>query len=188
MNPSKAWAMLNARALNLQHVGGGTAQPEFTAADIAMRLQGLPRGPFLVGMLSECMDVRALPELERLLWADTMRHAERERWPSQDHPQCRTLASLAICETLFQRSQKCGACRGRGYVLRDHQGVECEVCHNTGGTKMGEETRAALCAVSFSAWRNGWSRRYEWVFLLLQGWRSEANAWLARALVEDEFA
>lgn len=155
MNPSKAWAMLTARGVAFGGVGRGGV-PLITAADISRMLQGLERGPFLMGMVMECGDVHSLGELERWLWIETMEIARRERWPFCHGQQyCRRMAGLALFEVLIPAPNECATCHGEGYVVMENNGVECEDCRNHGGKAMSAHMRSDLAGVPYTSWQEG---------------------------------
>lgn len=162
-------------------VPGGFAH--LTAAEIARLLQGVPRGPFLAGMLKEAGDMHVIKDLERALWARTTALSAEGNWPTKrGEPNCRRMAGLAVYEFLMERPVKCATCRGRGYVRQDGNGVACPSCLSSGGQKMSSRMRAELVCMPFETWRSEWAPRYEAVHSVVQSWHSEALSRLARAL------
>lgn len=181
MNPSKAWAMLNARGAAFGGVGGGGI-PSLTASDIARMLTGLERGPFLAGMVKECGDIRSVAELERWLWIEAMNIACRERWPfCRGQAYCRRMAGLAVYEFIVPVPSVCESCSGDGFIVVDGNGMECTECRNRGGRKMSANLRSELAGIPYTSWRQGWGTRYEAVYLTVQGWHSAAMSHMRRA-------
>lgn len=199
-NPSKAWAILTARATSMSLAPGGT--PFLTPAQMAQLLQGLERGPFLVGMVKECHDLTMLYPLEIYL---TMKVQERaigdqvldadgnirwvNAWPSVRGQQyCRRLAGLAVYELLMEKPLRCPDCAGRGYTIVHSNGVPCDTCGSNGGKGMTSKMKADLATINWEQWRQGWSSRYEVVFSMLTSWYGDAHAHVARAMKEMQSA
>ncbi|HEY0684744.1 MAG TPA: hypothetical protein VGD45_20575 [Steroidobacter sp.] len=138
MNPSKAWALLTARGVQIGGVGGGGI-PNLLPSDIARMLDGLERGPFLAGMVRESGDAQSIGPLERWLYVETLlladprdaqgRPIKRLRWPD-NHGQayCRRLAGLAVFEFVAPRPLICPDCKGQGWKRAHGNGTACPTC------------------------------------------------------------
>lgn len=210
-NPSRAWALMTARGVQIGSAGGGI--PDLRPSDIARMLDGLARGPLFAGMVRESGDVGCIGPLERQLWIETMRMADpidsdgrlikRYAWPlSRGQAYCRRLASVAVFEFVVPRPEICDECDGRGWRKEAGQGVACESCKpgspdprlqsephdrddepgGTGYRKMSPATRADLAGIPLKSWNDGWSERYERVHQVVWSWHSAALAHLRRAL------
>lgn len=189
MNPSKAFAMLNARGVQLGGTSGGGA--EFTPADIARMLKGLERGPYLAAMLKECSEIRCIAPLEQLLWREAFRLAlglnrdgrrVRRPWPtSHSSAYLWRFTGTAVFEFLMPRSDLCGKCNNRGWIKHDGQGIACKACDGFGGNKLSLRMRSDLAGVPFSRWQE-WSPRYEEVLTVVNSWYSMAMVHMLNAM------
>jgi len=171
------WTMFSPHMVEPGHPGGG--RPTLTPADLARALQGLARGPFLMGMAKETADFSILSELENCLTAEI----KAMSWPSRDTRApiyYRRCAGVAVFEVLVQRPNECAACNGEGYVMVDHQGMPCIACEQTGGHKLSARTRAEFVGLAWSSWRERWELRYENAYSVASAWHEEALDHLAR--------
>lgn len=199
-NPTAAWALLTARAQSLSGAAAG-GRPSLTAAEVARCLQGLKRGPFLMGMAINSGAVDVLRELEYCMWKYVRDLAEGliedadgklvkipnfNPWPlSHGQAYCRRLAGLAIYEALIQRPVRCSKCLGRGYIVVHGQEMQCVDsvgadgkvkvgCNNSGGKPMSSKMRSELACIPWTSWRDGWNWRYEVVLAEATGWHGDA--------------
>lgn len=181
-DPSKTWALLTARALQMSRAPGGT--PFLTAAEAAQLLQGLSPNAFLAGMAKECHDLTCITQLELRLFDWAVMTGFREQWPEKNRQvYARRFAGLAVYELLIPRPYLCRHCAGRGFTLSEEgNGIPCDLCASTGGKAMSEHLRSDLVDITWSLWRTDWSSRYHFVFAELNLWHQEARAHVARAV------
>lgn len=182
MSATKTFLMLSARAQRYDSAGGG-GYGSLTPAIVARLLQGLARGPFLMGMAAHARDMDSLGELERELWKEAVWLAEIKRWPMEKgESYLRRFAGLAVLEAISARPLPCPTCNARGYKIFHQNGVECPDCQSSGGRTLSQKTRAELTGVPWKRWREGWDRRYEDVHWAAVGWRAQALSYLAHGL------
>jgi hypothetical protein len=205
--PIAAWLMLTTRVKTLAAASGGV--PKMTQAEAARFLQGLKRGPFLMGMAVNCGATEVLGELESYMWryvrdlAEGLRENENgelvqmpnfNAWPLCHGQQyCRRIAILAIYECLIPRPIRCARCLGRGYIVLHGQEMPCDDvivagrvekrgCNNSGGQKLSARQRADLIGIPWTSWRDGWNWRYEMVLAEASGWYGDSMRHMADAL------
>lgn len=201
MNPSEAWSLLTIRskAFSLSSRGhGGT-----TTTDIAALLGGLDREPFLMGMASELGDLRALKDIELVLWERGRHLSERENWdPPRGQFTVRRMAGVALYEAIDDR--RCYVCNGSGEMhisLKDAPGmimaptyravnadacaVRCPACVG-GQVRLSGRKKADLAGINKDMWTRTWARRYEPIFRIANGWRQTAAQYLAARIREEE--
>lgn len=193
-DPSKIWAIMTARALQMSQAPGGT--PFLTPAQAAQLLQGLSPEAFLAGMVKECHDLASIVQLELKLWdwachraagwvtgpRGGVYYSKSEEWPRQNREAyARRLAGLAVYELLIPNPNRCSACAGRGYTIVASNGVDCERCGSTGGKRLSERSRSELVCITWSRWTSGWQKRYQDVYSELEYWHGEARVHVARA-------
>lgn len=183
MNPEKGWLRLTVRAASL--TGGVGGPPQYTQADVARLLQGLARGPFLMGMVRETMDMYSLAELEERLSNEIHDVAREDDWPAGGldlYWHCRNFAGLAILEVIEPRPDPCKLCKGQGSASIGGTAFVCPGCSGFGGHALTPDMRAERVSIPRSTWRSGWAARYELGFRIASGWSSEAISHLARNL------
>lgn len=183
MNPEKAWTRLNVHVQHIVH----TSEGERVEASIPLAnlLKGLPRGPFLMGMVRETLDLFCLGELEERLSEEIHNYAIYKHWPLRGGPlfwRCKHFAGLAVYEVLAPRSERCAACQGRGWTANGPMTLACPNCQSAGARTLSARMRAELAGIPWKTWRDGWAARYEGVHAIACGWSSDAISHLARGL------
>lgn len=159
MKPIAAILRLNPKLSAREYIPGGL--PEFTQAEIAAALGGLPRLPYLLGLAAINASWEVLPELERLLWLQLVDVSIEQRWlVTVGVPRTRYMAQMALWEYLHP--PKCRRCHGKGEIYPPNSAVQtCDLCEGTGSGKISIETRARWMRVRKSTWRDVWAHRYE---------------------------
>jgi len=183
MNPEKGWQRLGMSFIQRIELPDGTMIA--SAYPLAALLKDLPRGPFLMGMVRETLDLFSLAELEERLSDEIHDFAVADAWPAKGTDlfwRCRHFAALAVYEVLSPRSVPCVPCKGRGYTSNGVMTFACPQCQSAGARTLSSRRRAALAQVSWTRWREGWSTRYEGAHRIACGWSSEAISHLARKL------
>lgn len=143
-----------------------------TPSDVASALEGLERGPFLLGMACMSGDDRVRSELTRYVHLQiVVGLAGKFSWHSRRGDfMWRRLAALAVFEAL--NGERCPVCNGRGSSAAL---TSCAPCRGTGRFKIGESHRAWAVGISRKTWHSHWSERYAVV-------RSEMDDWTAACL------
>lgn len=180
---SKAWAMLTARALQYDQVGG-RGHATLTTSDVAGMLAGLERAPYLCGLFVEAGYWDCLVPLERHLWRAIVDLATDRRWNLPKGPgPCRPLGHLALFE-LVGPSTPCHICKGEGSTADEHTTTRtaCERCNGRGKLPLTPFSRADLIGINPPDWSKRWEARYQDVFQIPLTWLDEANRHLRRQL------
>lgn len=201
MNPSEAWALLTirSRAFSPSSKGHGAT----TSSDIAALLGGLDREPFLMGMAADLGDLRALKDIELILWERARHLGERENWdPPRGEFTVRRMAAVALYEAI--NDTRCYVCNGTSEIamsLAEYPGmvlapsyrsinaescvVRCPACV-AGKVRISGRKKADLAGINKDIWTRTWAKRYEPIFQIANGWRHTAAQYLAARVREEE--
>jgi hypothetical protein len=156
-----AWTRLAPAAARLER--GSSANDKITAADVAGATQGLPRGPFVAGMVFLAGDERDVPELCTLL--------------AEQAGESLGMAEAAVFEK--QGGERCPRCNGRGSLAPQ---VLCPTCHGRRTIRPTAKTLAEIAGVSRATWYRSGSKRYERVYSTLESWVNQALRHVASRL------
>lgn len=201
MNPSEAWALLTIRskAFSPSSKGHGAT----TSSDIAALLAGLDREPFLMGMAADLGDLRALQDIELILWERARYIGDRENWdPPRGEFTVRRMAAVALYEAI--NDTRCYVCNGTSEMaisLTEYPGmvlaasfrtinaescvVRCPACI-AGKVRLSGRKKADLAGINKDVWTRIWAKRYEPIFQIANGWRHTAAQYLAARIREEE--
>lgn len=200
MNPSEAWALLTIRskAFSPSSKGHGAT----TSSDIAALLAGLDREPFLMGMAADLGDLRALQDIELILWERARYIGDRENWdPPRGEFTVRRMAAVALYEAISDT--RCYVCNGTSEMaiaLAEYPGmvmapsfrainaesciVRCPACV-AGKVRISGRKKADLAGINKDLWTRTWAKRYEPIFQIANGWRHTAAQYLAHRIREE---
>lgn len=177
----KRLSMLSARGCNMQAVRGGI--PELTSSDIAAAFLGVPDGPYYLAMLKYVRDEQVQPRLFYSLYDRAVKLSVKHKWDHSKEERgtapIRKLCRLAIFEIV--NPGRCGGCRGTG-LYNDQR--PCVTCSGSGLALITDDVRRQCCGISEQRWPL-WRRRYDRIYVCVQGWDIHALREVAKKLGND---
>ena len=139
-----------------------SSKPVLSGVELAGMLAGLNEAETALAFAMYANDLDAQDLLRVYVHGAAYEMAERERW-GVDADDVRLsiyhASVLSVFEFIFP--ERCGCCRGSGYVSAGHQ---CPMCRGIGKTPSSGRQRAEFIRVSHSSWHRLWQGRYADIF------------------------